>query len=225
MTSGRSRPIVTVDAALFTIVDGALHLALIERAAEPFRGRMALIGGYLHTDEDQNLAAAVDRILREKADLTGIFVEQLMTFGARSATPAVGRYRWPFTPWRRIKPFWRLRPRVDLTLVRVDRLPDLPFDHAQIVAAALSRLRNKASYSSLPTFLLPAEFTFPELKTVYEIVMGTALNDSAFRRKISDMKIIEEVPEAKSPPSAQRRRPAQLYRRSSHALVEFDRTV
>ena len=225
MTAGESRPIVSVDAALFTILDGALHLALLERAAEPFQGRLALIGGYLHTDEDQDLAAAVDRILREKADLTGIFVEQLMTFGARERDPRGWSVSVAFYALAPHQTFLAARPRADLTLVRVDRLPDLPFDHAGIVAAALSRLRNKASYSSLPTFLLPAEFTFPELKAVYEIAMGTGLNDSAFRRKISDMKIIEEVPEARSPPSAQRRRPTQLYRRTSQALVEFDRTV
>ena len=221
MAALETRPIVTVDAALFTILDGALHLALIERAAEPFQGRLALIGGYLHTDEDQDLAAAVDRILRNKADLTGIFVEQLMTFGDRERDPR---------GWSVSVAFYALAPVTgrkssELTFVRVDNLPDLPFDHAGIVAAALSRLRNKASYSSLPTFLLPQEFSFPELKSVYEIVMGTALNDSAFRRKIGDLKIIEEVPEARTPASAQRRRPAQLYRRSSRALVEFDRTV
>jgi 8-oxo-dGTP diphosphatase len=55
--------------------------------------------------------------------------------------------------------------------------------------------------------------------------MGTALNDSAFRRKISDLKIIEEVPETRSAATAQRKRPAQLYRRKGTVLVEFDRTV
>ncbi len=225
MTSGESRPIVTVDAAVFTVFDGALHLALIERAAEPFESRLALIGGYLHTDEDQDLAAAVDRILRDKAGLTGLFVEQLMTFGGRERDPRGWSVSVVFYALARHRTFAAARRRADLTLAPVDRLPDLPFDHAGIVATALSRLRNKASYSSLPTFLLPAEFTFPELKTVYEIVLGTALNDSAFRRKIGDLKIIEEVPEARSPASAQRKRPAQLYRRSSAALVEFDRTV
>jgi len=39
------------------------------------------------------------------------------------------------------------------------------------------------------------------------------------------MKVIEEVPEARSPATAQRKRPAQLYRRTSASLVDFDRTV
>jgi 8-oxo-dGTP diphosphatase len=219
------RPIVTVDAALFAILDGALHLALIERATQPFQGRRALIGGYLHKDEDKDLAGAVERILRDKAGLTDIFVEQLMTFGGPERDPrdwSVSVAYYALVPQQKLS---AVQQCASLTLARADRLPELPFDHDRIVAAALDRLRNKASYSSLPTFLLPVEFTFPELKAVYEAVMGTALNDSAFRRKIGDMKIIEEAPGAKSPATAERKRPAQLYRRVSAALVEFDRTV
>ncbi len=113
----------------------------------------------------------------------------------------------------------------DLRLVEPGAPPSLPFDHGRIVSAALERLRGKASYSSLPAFLLPEQFTLPELKAAYETVMGTPLNDSAFRRKIGDLGIIEEVPEAKSPATAARRRPAQLYRLKQRALVAFDSTV
>jgi 8-oxo-dGTP diphosphatase len=225
MVARESRPIVTVDAALFTILDGALHVALLERAAQPFHGRVALIGGYLRTDEDNDLAGAVTRILKDKAGLTDIFVEQLMTFGGPERDPrgwSVSVAYYALVPPQKL---CDAHNHARLAFARVDRLPSLPFDHAQIVAAALGRLRNKASYSSLPTFLLPAEFTFPELKAVYEIVMGSPLNDSAFRRKIGDMKVIEEVPEGRSPATAQRKRPAQLYRRTSASLVEFDRTV
>src|SRR6266705_1260113 len=87
MSSHEDRPIVTVDAALFTIVDGALHLATIERAAEPFRGRPALIGGYIHPDEDDDIAAAVHRVMRDKAGLSDIFIEQLATFGGPRRDP------------------------------------------------------------------------------------------------------------------------------------------
>jgi hypothetical protein len=61
-----------------------------------------------------------------------------------------------------------------------------PADLERLVAAALDRLRSKASYSTLPAFLLGEQFTLPELKAVYEKAMGTPLNDSAFRRKLMD---------------------------------------
>jgi 8-oxo-dGTP diphosphatase len=225
MSGQSARPIVTVDAALFTILDGALHLALLERAAAPFQGRAALIGGYIHPEEDQDIAEAVHRIILDKAGLRDIFVEQLATFGGARRDPrgwSVSAAYYALVPMEKLA---AAKKRAALKFTPVDRLPELPFDHDAIVAAALARLRNKSSYSSLPTFLLSDEFSFPELKAVYETVMGTALNDSAFRRKISDLKIIEEVPETRSAATAQRKRPAQLYRRKGTVLVEFDRTV
>ena len=107
----------------------------------------------------------------------------------------------------------------------VENLPDLAFDHRRIVDAALGRLRRKGAYSNLPALLLPAEFTFPELKGVYEKVLGVALNDSAFRRKITELKMIEPVPEARSPATAERKRPAQLYRLADRRLAEWGRTL
>jgi 8-oxo-dGTP diphosphatase len=220
-----TRPIVTVDVVLFTIADGALKLALIERGRPPFQGKLALIGGYLHPDADSDASAAAHRILEEKAGLADVFVEQLMTFSGPDRDPR---------GWSVSIAYYALVPHAVLTaakasatlmLVPADPLPALPFDHSRIVAAALERLRGKSSYSSLPAFLLPPEFTFPELKAVYETVMGQALNDSAFRRKIGDLGIIEEVPEAKSAATALRKRPAQLYRLKKRALVAFDRTV
>lgn len=225
MPSQNARPIVTVDAALFTIVDGALHLALLDRATEPFRGRLALIGGYIHPEEDMDITEAAHRVIRDKAGLHDVFIEQLASFGGARRDPR----GWSVSvAYYALVPIARLASSNGggaLKLTPVDHLPKLPFDHDAIVAAALARLRNKSSYSSLPTFLLPEAFSFPELKAVYETVMGTALNDSAFRRKIGDMKIIEEVPEARSAATAQRKRPAQLYRRKGAILIEFDRTI
>src|SRR5688572_17116394 len=73
-------PIVTVDVVLLTVRDGRLCVGLIERAAEPFAGRPALIGGYVHTDKDASADATAARVLRDKAGLAGFHLEQLATF-------------------------------------------------------------------------------------------------------------------------------------------------
>jgi hypothetical protein len=124
-----------------------------------------------------------------------------------------------------LAPLDRLSEGAALEFVDVDRLPELAFDHRRIIQAALSRLRRKGAYSNLPAMLLPPEFTFPELKAVYEKVLDAPLNDSAFRRKITELKMIEPVPEARSPATAARKRPAQLYRLADRRLAEWDRTL
>lgn len=217
------RPIVTVDTVLFTLQDGALATILQTRPRPPHEGRLALIGGYLRPEQDQSLAGAAARMLAAKTGLTGLFLEQLMTFGGPDRDPR---------GWSLSVAYYALVPDrtlaaapPGLAVVPLDAVPPLPFDHDAILQAAVARLRNKGAWSSLPALLLPEMFTLPELKAVYETVMGERLNDSAFRRKMAELRMIEEVPDARVPATAERRRPAQLYRLARRALVAFDRMI
>ena len=113
-------------------------------------------------------------------------------------------------------------PSANLVFLPADAPGALPFDHNLIIDAALERIRSKASYSTLPAFLLPPTFTLSRLRGVYERVMGVVLNDSAFCRKIDELDILEPVSGATSKLSA---RPAQLYRLKQAALRAFDRGI
>ena len=217
------RPIVTVDAALFTLIEDRLCVVLQRRDLEPFRGTPGLIGGYVRPEEDADAAGAVARILADKAALHDVFLEQLETFSGGNRDPR----GWSVSiVYYALAPHDRLAPRATgMEFIDVEHLPELAFDHRRIIDAALDRLRRKGAYSNLPALLLPAEFTFPELKAVYERVLGESLNDSAFRRKITELKIIEAVTDSRSPATAERKRPAQLYRLAGKGLAEWDRTL
>ena len=58
---------VTVDIALFTIEDDTFKILLIERGGDPYRGDLALPGGFVRPDEDLDAAAA-----RELEEETGL---------------------------------------------------------------------------------------------------------------------------------------------------------
>lgn len=215
------RPILTVDVILFTVQDGELRVALQRRDKSPFEGQFALIGGYVHTDEDASTLATAARVLKEKAGLEGIFLEQLMTFSGADRDPR----GWSASvAYYALVPAEKLSAKCpsDLELISVDRITGLAFDHKTIIATAVKRLRNKGAYSSLPTFLLSPTFTLPQLRDIYAKVMGVDLNDSAFRRKIEELQLIEPVPGGFSKASA---RPAKLYRLRTTALREFDRKL
>lgn len=97
----------------------------------------------------------------------------------------------------------------------------LAFDHTELLKAALLRLRNKVEYTSLPAFLMPAEFTLSELQRVYEVVLGRALEKKAFRTRILATDLLEELPRMREG----RSRPAQLFRvRHRRKPVFFART-
>lgn len=220
------RPIATVDIVLVTLNEDGLRLCLQRREYDPHAGELALIGGYVRPEEDADIEASARRILASKARLDGLYLEQVRSFGGPDRDPR----GWSIAiVYLALVPDERLAAAEAAGALRFERIdpdhcPPLPFDHGRLIAAALERLRSKASYSTLPAFLLGEQFTLPELKAVYERAMGTPLNDSAFRRKLMEMHILEEI-DAKASATAERKRPAQLYRLAKRALTEFDRTV
>lgn len=216
------RPIATVDVVLLTLGPAGLEVLLAKREREPFRDRLALPGGFVHTDADADTGQTALRVLRDKTGLAPPYLEQLYTFSGAVRDPR----GWSLSVvYFALLPEQVVRPAVvrdGCTLCAVERLPDLPFDHGRIIAAALTRLRNKAAYSSLPAFLLPETFTMDDLRQVYERVLGTRLDRSSFRRKIEEQGFFRPV-EGERRTGAHR--PAQLYRLAEARLAEFDRTI
>jgi 8-oxo-dGTP diphosphatase len=96
----------------------------------------------------------------------------------------------------------------DLAWMALDALPDLAFDHREIVDYALMRLRNKIQYAPVAFELLPPEFTLTELQEVYEAVLGVSLDKRNFRRKVLNEKIVLSTASF----SRREKRPARLYR-------------
>jgi ADP-ribose pyrophosphatase YjhB (NUDIX family) len=222
------RPFVSVDVVILALRDERLAVLLMKRGAAPFRGAWALPGGYIHTDEDADLEAAARRILREKAGIETPYVEQLQGIGSARRDPR---------GWSATFAYFALIAADGLVLkeganaeevrwweidgARVDTA--LAFDHADILAAAVTRLRNKVEYTSLPVHLLPAKFTLPDLQRVYEQILCRRMDKSAFRKRIAEADFLEPVPGEKRPAS---NRPAQIYRlKPGRATTFFDRTI
>ncbi|PVV15672.1 MAG: NUDIX hydrolase, partial [gamma proteobacterium symbiont of Ctena orbiculata] len=78
-------PAVTTDVVLFTIRQQTLSVLLIQRANHPFQGMWALPGGFLEIDED--LETCAKRELMEETGITGVYLEQLYTFGNPQRDP------------------------------------------------------------------------------------------------------------------------------------------
>jgi ADP-ribose pyrophosphatase YjhB (NUDIX family) len=213
------RPILTIDVILLTLGAEGLRVGLTSRTAAPFAGRLALIGGYVRVGEDADAEAAARRIVTAKAGLAHVFLEQLQTFSGRDRDPR----GWSATiAYYGLCPPGDLEAATDLVFRSADNPGPLAFDHADILKAALARLRGKGAYSTLPAFLLPPTFTLSQLHDVYQRAMGEPLNESAFRRKISELDILERVEGAFSRATA---RPAMLYRLKARTVQAFDRRI
>ena len=223
MDEGFPRPVLTVDVVPLTVHERRLRVVLAEREQPPFQGRLALIGGYVHVDEDADLEATARRVLAAKAGITNLFIEQLMTFSGRGRDPRGWSASVAYYSLVRFEQVEAAVAERGLALAAVEELPPLPFDHGRIVAAAIARLRGKGAYSDLPARFLPEEFTLGELHQIYELALGQAINEDAFRRKIFDRGFIEAVPGSKKR-SEGATKPSQLYRLKPGIAV-FDRRL
>jgi 8-oxo-dGTP diphosphatase len=213
------QPLVMVDTALFTIRDEQLGLLLARRKEPPFEGDLALPGGFVHVEEDANAEMAARRVIRGKIGIDAPYLEQLFTFSGATRDPR----GWSVSiAYYALIPFALLPPDHTVEAFAVDDVPTLPFDHSLIVAKAVERLRSKATYSSLPAFLLPGEFTMNDLHRIYQQTIGVRLDKASFRHKILEQEIIEEIP---SRFRVGAHRPAQLYRLASRMLTAFERKI
>jgi 8-oxo-dGTP diphosphatase len=208
---------LTADVVAFVFRDDQLQLLLIKRRSEPFQGMWAFPGGFVETDESIEAAAA--RELEEETGLRDVYLEQLYTFGKPGRDP---RSRIVTVAYLAL-----LRPDVqdphgaddaaDAAWFPVDDLPPLAFDHEKILEYALERLRYKLEYSDVGFRLLPVEFTFSELKTVYEVILQETLDKRNFRRKVLRASILVPTNRYRSGEG----RPAQLFRLRDDAQAEI----
>ncbi|MGA5548781.1 NUDIX hydrolase [Streptomyces pseudogriseolus] len=212
---------VTVDLAVFTIRESALHVLLVERGQEPYAGRWALPGGFLRPDESAERAAR--RELGEETgltDVTGLHLEQLRTYSEPGRDPRMRVVSVAFAALLPDAP--EAHGGGDAARARwtpYHAARDLAFDHDRILADARDRIGAKLEYTGLATAFCPPEFTLGELQQVYETVWGTTLDRPNFRRKVlATPGFVEAVPGA-ARLTGGRGKPAALYRAGTAAAL------
>ena len=194
------RPLVTVDVAIFALRNDTLTVLLVRRPSDPqdpFPGQWALPGGFVDVKQDSSLFECAVRKLKAKTGVTTPYLEQLGSWGDESRDPR---------GWSATHAYFALiqAPEVadaetsgqsmESQWFPVDEAlrKRLAFDHKQILSAAVVRLRSKVEYTSLAAFLLREPFTLPQLQKTYEVVLGRAMDKSAFRKRMLDANFLEE---------------------------------
>jgi 8-oxo-dGTP diphosphatase len=192
---------VFVDLTVFTIREGELRVLVEKRARDPFRGLWCLPHAPL--DPGEALEAAARRILAGLR-CAGAYLEQLYTFGDPGRDPrgpSIAVAYLAVVPARRIPEGTTFQP--------AQRPPRLAFDHARILEQAVSRLRTKSEYSTVPLRFLAEPFTLSEVQAVYEVLLDRPLDKRNFRRKMLALGALDQT-------EGERRggahRPARLFR-------------
>ena len=219
------QPIYSVDNVVFTAADDELQVLLVQRAEHPFKEYWGLPGGFVDLNKDATLNDTALRKIQEKAGITPDYIEQLETIGSKNRDPR----DWSITTvFAALIAKQRCTPTdrnvSSANWFSVAKLNDmvLAFDHLDIIQRALTRLKNRATYSLVPCALLGEAFTLAELQRVHELILGKRLEAKAFRRRVENSEQFEETGDMTSG----RGRPAAYYRLKPGAMAfEFVRSV
>jgi 8-oxo-dGTP diphosphatase len=189
---GNPQFLVSVDCIIFGFQNNMLKLLLQKRNFEPFEGQWSLMGGFVQ--ENESVDDAAKRVLMELSGLTDISMHQVGAFGRVDRDPgarviSVAYYTLVnadlYPPEKISKNFgyWE----------NIYTLPDLYFDHNEMVRKAWEKLKTAVSEEPLVFNLLPKLFTLTQIQTLYEAIMGKKLDKRNFRKRISNMDFIEKT--------------------------------
>ncbi|HZM76381.1 MAG TPA: NUDIX domain-containing protein [Candidatus Limnocylindrales bacterium] len=211
----RVRPFAAADRVVLTVRDARLHVLLVRRGTDPYRGKLALPGGFVRPGESLD-----DTASREFAEETGIPnadlpLRQLHTYSDPKRDPRGIVHTTAFLAISAAQP----EPAGGSDAENADWVeiePTLPtrlaFDHAVILGDAVAEVRRLVEYTPLALSFCPDLFTLTDLRRVYEAVWDVKLDAGNFNKKLTDPRrgLIESTILARQGDNG---RPSKLYRR------------
>lgn len=200
---------VTIDCTVFGFENGRLEVLLVKHAHGISEGKWGLPGGWILKNEDIDTAA--QRLLQELTGLNQIFLEQLKAFGDPGRFPlgrviTIGYYALIKKEDYNIKAGFTAS---EVKWHQIKKIPDLIYDHSQILEYSLERLRKRLKQAPIGFNLLPEKFTLLQLMQLYEEILNIEMDKPNFRRKILKMKLLKDLGEKQKDVS---HRAAKLYK-------------
>lgn len=186
-------PAVATDSVVFGYDGRRLHVLLIERGQGAFKGSWALPGGFVRMDETADEGAR--RELAEETNVENIYLEQFHAFTTVDRDP---RERVISIA------YFALVRKADYTVIggddavraewfALDKLPELAFDHADIIRLAREKLQEALRIKPIAFKLLDEQFSMSELQRLYELIHETTYDRRNFQKKMLATGFISEV--------------------------------
>jgi ADP-ribose pyrophosphatase YjhB (NUDIX family) len=216
---------VGVDNVIFSVdtQQNRVLVLLIMRQDDPFSGQWSLPGTLVRHGE--SLEDAAHRILAEKIRVNNLYLEQLYTFGGPSRDPrespasfGVRYLSVSYFALVRVEEAELIADGVSgIAWYPIQQLPQLAFDHNEILEYGYRRLRNKLEYSPVAFDVLPEVFTLSDLYQLYTTVLGENFADySNFRTRLLKLGFLSDTGLKVSRGAG---RPASLYRFDAEAFA------
>lgn len=177
------RFLVAVDCIVFGFDGQHLKLLLVKRAIEPEKGKWSLMGGFIQQGESAEEAA--NRVLWNLTGLNGVYLNQLHTFSQPLRDPLEHTFSIAFSALIDINQYkTQLNEDYHAEWFLLNQIPNLIFDHNEMVLTARKKIRYQAAHHPILFELLPRQFTIPHIQTLFEQVFETKFDKGNFSRKL-----------------------------------------
>lgn len=202
-------PLLTVDMGIFSIIDNKLNILLVQRKDHPEKNKLALPGGFINLEKDDNLEETTLNRLKKKTGVKLHYLEQVCSVGNATRDPrgwSVTILYFALIDSKKVNK--KMLDNSSWYPIEEVKTISLAFDHNLLVKKAVKRLRAKTRYTALPMALLPEKFTLFELQKYFEIILSRKLPVKSFRKRVIDAGVVEVTDESK----ISGKRSAKLYR-------------
>ena len=188
------RFLVAVDCIIFGFDGKDLKALLVKREFEPGKGKWSLMGGFAKLDE--SIDEAANRVLNQLTGLSSMHMEQLYCFGDTHRDPGGRVLSIAFFALIKIDDYKKeLMREHQAKWFSLSRVPDLVFDHREMIQLAKQRLRSRVARKPIGFALLPDKFTLQQLQALYEAVYERGLDNRNFTKKILSIGVLEKLTE------------------------------
>ena len=132
---------VTVDAIVFSVIDEQLKVLLVQRKNEPFKDMWSIPGGFV--EDGETLEGAMKRELKEETGLKLKHAAQLHAFGQPGRDPR--GHTISIAYYALLEDYLTHKIKAgddagDAQWFNIHHLPELAFDHAEMIAYAMKQL-------------------------------------------------------------------------------------
>ncbi len=184
--------LITVDCIVFGYEDDLLKILLFKRWIEPSKDQLSLLGGWVNKNESVDDASR--RVLQTITGLENIYMEMVDVFSEVHRDPG-GRVI--SIAYYALMPITEENKKVveshSAEWYPVHEMPELIFDHNQMLEQALSKLRSNATTSLIGKQLLPKRFTLLQLRKLYNAIFQVEFDPGNFRKKVLSLKVLEQL--------------------------------
>ena len=180
--------------ALFTTENGKVKVFLIKRKNQPFKDKWTLVGGACYNNEDVD--SAMKREMYEKAGLKNINYRMFNVYSKPDRSPVCRMIAIAYIgviDSSRVKFLKETTKTQDADWFLIDRIPNLGYDHQEILEDAIEYLKKQIFDTTILKDLFPKYFTLPQLHKTYESILNKNIDRRNFRKRLLQQNIIIET--------------------------------